>query len=81
MISTTKGDMDEATLILHEDTNDNDNELTSAVEYCMPGCSGAAHLTGIPDSEAYFCRHHIHRSVHVHLKQGPGMLSETGEVG
>ena len=37
MITTTKGDMDESLLVKQEGTVDNDNELTTWVEYWLEG--------------------------------------------
>ena len=47
MITTTKGDMDESLLEKLEGTVDNDNELTSWVEYWLEGelVHRSAHVT------------------------------------
>ena len=47
MITTTKGDMDESLLEKQEGTVDNDNELTSWVEYWLEGelVHRSAHVT------------------------------------
>ena len=46
-ISTTKGDMDDALLVKKEGTVDNENELTTWVEYWLDGelVHRSAHVT------------------------------------
>ena len=78
LIATTLGDRDESTLRKTEGVIDNEIELTRVVEYCLPACEGSAHVTGQPDAPHHFCARHIHRSVHVHLKQGNAALSAVG---
>ena len=79
MIETTLGPRDESTLTKSSGTIDNDIETTTWVEYCLANCPGQAHQTGDPDEVHLFCAHHIHRSVHVTLKQGVELFSEIGE--
>lgn len=55
-ITTTKGLMDESLLEKKEGVLDNENELTSWVEYWLDG-------------------ELVHRSVHVHLKKMPTLIS------
>jgi hypothetical protein len=43
MITTTLGDRDETTLDKREGTVDNDNELTTWVEYRLPGSEEIIH--------------------------------------
>lgn len=69
MINTTQGEMDESLLITRTGEIDNENELTSTVEYCLRDCKGQAHRTGVPDAVGHFCSRHVHRSVHVKLKK------------
>lgn len=69
MITTTLGLMDESQLVKREDSITNHNEVTQAVEYCIIGCRGVAHITGQPDSVSCFCNQHVHRSVHVTIKK------------
>jgi hypothetical protein len=69
LITTTLGPIDEALLIKREDLTDNENETTAAVEYCLIGCRGAAHVTGQADTTSHFCNQHVHRSVHVTVKK------------
>ena len=47
LITTTKGDMDESLLVKQEGTVDNDNELTTWVEYWLEGelVHRSAHVT------------------------------------
>ena len=47
LVTTTKGDMDESLLEKREGTVDNDNELTSWVEYWLEGelVHRSAHVT------------------------------------
>lgn len=47
---------------------DNDVEYTTWVEYCVKGCDGPAHKTGVADSQDHFCDKHVHRSVNMILK-------------
>lgn len=75
-ITTTLGDVDEALLMKREDSIDNENEKTGIVEYCLNGCNGPAHVTGIPDSATHFCNQHVHRSVHVTVKKTETLFSE-----
>jgi hypothetical protein len=70
-ILTTRGEMDTADLLLHEQAIDNDHERTTIVEYCVKGCDGAAHLTGVPDQPFCFCSQHVHRSADVTIKEWP----------
>lgn len=81
IIQTTLGLLDEALLIKHEGSIDNDNERTETVEYCLIGCKGPAHVTGQPESEMFFCRQHVHRSVHIALKKVAFSESEVGVIG
>jgi hypothetical protein len=47
LVTTTKGDMDESLLVKQEGTVDNDNELTTWVEYWLDGelVHRSAHVT------------------------------------
>jgi hypothetical protein len=69
MILTTKGPMLESELEKREQVLDNENEHTTSVEYCLIGCPGLAHKTGVPDASSHFCNFHVHRSAHVRLKK------------
>lgn len=73
--------MDELLLIKHVAENEDDNAIARTVEYCLIGCSGLAHQTGQPESVSYFCSHHVHRSVHVSLKEGAVSQSLAGVFG
>lgn len=68
-INTTLGEMDESDLVKHEGGFENDNELTTTVEYCLAGCRGIAHVLNRPDNDSCFCNQHIHRSVSVTIKK------------
>lgn len=72
-------DVDETALVKTEGLVDNDHERTTTVEYCLRGCPGIAHRTGIAEASSYFCAQHVHRSVHVRLKEWPAGLG--GDVG
>jgi hypothetical protein len=74
LITTTRGDMDEADLRKFEQVIDNDDERTTTVEYCVKGCDGAAHITGTPDYPHCFCSQHVHRSAVVTIKKWPAGL-------
>lgn len=76
MVTTTRGDVDEATLQKTEHVAaDTDDQIVTWTEYCERDCPGAAHRIGIPVGEMYFCDHHIHHSVHVYMKRWPLDLS------
>lgn len=80
LIPTRLGDMDETALVKLEDRIDNAHECTTIVEYCLKGCEGPAHRTGIPDAPSYFCSQHVHRSAAVSLKEWPeGLAAVLGE--
>lgn len=81
IITTIKGDLDESLLEKKTGEVDNENESTSTIEYCLAGCSGSAHRTGIPDSPSHFCSQHVHRSVQVTLKEGAISQSVIGVFG
>lgn len=68
MIYTKNGEVDEATLIKRMDSLDNANETTTATEYCVVGCTGPAHVSGVPDSAMHFCDQHVRRDVNMVLK-------------
>lgn len=69
LIHTLRGDMDESELLKTEQVIDNDVERTTAVEYCVKDCAGAAHVMGVPQAEGCFCPHNVHRSVDMYLKR------------
>jgi hypothetical protein len=73
--------MDESELQKRVDEIDNEDEHTTAIEYCVLGCDGSAHFTGVPDSESHFCELNVHRSVHIKLKKGVFALGETESLG
>lgn len=92
MITTTHGDMDEAELIRVDGGIDNDNETTTWVEYWMKveqSCSVEGHdlsisgqaaiEAGLPSGAPIYER--VHRSVHVTLKQVPGLEPQLGGFG
>jgi hypothetical protein len=82
VIPTTLGPRDDSSLLKTEGLIDTDVERTTWVEYCVLGCDGLAHRTQQPDAESLFCRQHVHRSVHVTLKQA-GVIAHllAGELG
>lgn len=67
-IFTKNGEVDEATLIKRVDSLNNANETTVATEYCVVGCTGPAHVSGVPDSPSHFCNSHVKREVNMVLK-------------
>ena len=69
-------EMEEAKLQKKTAVVDNANEHTISVEYCLAGCDGSAHRTGVPDARSFFCSKHVHRSAHVTLKRLPPAVSE-----
>ena len=72
-VATRLGEMHESALRKRVDVFENADQRVEAVEYCMLDCPGAAHGTGRPatDAQGCFCPHHVHRSVHVTVKQAP----------
>lgn len=61
-------EVDDALLMRTEGKVDNDVERTVWEEYCIGGCNGQAHRTGVPDAVDHFCSQHVKRSVNMHLK-------------
>jgi hypothetical protein len=80
MILTTLGLMDESLLIKREGLIENESESTSTVEYCVSGCRGVAHVTGLADSLSHFCNQHVHRSVHVTVKKIDAVESAIAQL-
>lgn len=74
LILTTHGLFEEAALIKRDLLVETDHERTTAVEYCLASCGGRAHATEISDAPGHFCDRHVHRSVHVTLKEWPDGL-------
>lgn len=70
ILRTIHGDMDDSLLQRNPGGVDNANETSVVTEYCLRDCEGSAHLTQTPDSPAFFCSKHVHRSVHVTVKHG-----------
>jgi hypothetical protein len=68
-VPTIVGERDEAQLLRRDDLWDTETEHTTAVEYCLVDCPGLAHQTGQATGTGCFCERHVHRSVHVTLKQ------------
>jgi hypothetical protein len=68
-VNTIHGEMDDTQLIRRDDVVDTDNEYTTSVEYCLKDCLGPAHRTGQATGTGCFCERHVHRSVHVTIKQ------------
>jgi hypothetical protein len=80
LIETIHGEMDEALLEKREIIIDNKHEYTTVVEYCLKGCDGVAHRTGVPEQEFYFCAQHVHRSVHVTILEFPEGLGALTDL-
>lgn len=80
LVSTTQGVMDDSRLQKRVTKIDNENELTTAIEYCVLGCIGPAHNSEKPDSDSHFCSRHVHRSVHVTLKKFVGGLGVAAPI-
>lgn len=78
LILTTRGELDEVALLKTDTLVDNDHERTITVEYCLVDCGGPAHQTGIPDAASHFCDQHVHRSVHVTIKEWPMAGAASG---
>ena len=70
-VSTRLGEMDESALLKRVDVVEDDSQRVEAVEYCLLDCPGGAHRTGHPEGMGCFCPQHVHRSVHVTVKQVP----------
>lgn len=75
----TFAQMDEAELFKHEHALESDDLALQVVEYCLLGCEGQVHRTGVADALEYFCAGHVHRSVHAVLKRGISL--ETAQQG
>lgn len=73
--------VEESILIRHDSLLDNAHEHTQVVEYCLRGCEGQAHHTGVPDQPSHFCDRHVHRSAVVTIKEWPeGLGGFIGEL-
>lgn len=73
---------EENDLIKHEGiVRDDDDFCIEAVEYCLVGCDGPAHVTNVADSAAHFCDRHVHRSVHVTAKRFPSCVGSAASLG
>lgn len=72
MISTTKGEIDEALLEKREGRIDDENELTDWIEYWLGGTPGCAHYIEDPSRICESCGGElVHRSAYVKLKKMP----------
>lgn len=84
MITTTHGDMDEA--MVHRnvpETVDNENELTTAIEYWMERndeCAEPGHDITVRGLDGVWFER-VHRSVHVTLKRWPAGAGAAGYFG
>jgi hypothetical protein len=63
--------VDESELTKRVDVSENDDQKLVATEYCLTGCGGAAHTTGVAQGDGSFCERHVHRSVHLTIKRYP----------
>jgi hypothetical protein len=66
-----ESDVEASALQRLETIRENPEQIVRTVEYCRLTCDGVAHQTGIADDAAYFCRHHVHRSLAVDVKRWP----------
>lgn len=64
-------DVDESALIHLDKVEEDDEKIVETTEYCLVGCQGSAHITGIPDAVSHFCNRHVHRSGHATVKRWP----------
>lgn len=82
IILTTLGERDDAELVKRAERLEDDEMIVDTVEYCLPSCDGRAHMGNVPDATSHFCDRHIHRSVHVTMKQWPaGLGAVIGDFG
>lgn len=83
MITTTHGDMDEATLQRYApEPIDDENEFTTAVEYWMKRdapCDAVGHDITVEGQDGSYWER-VHRSAHVTLKRVPEMGAQAGGV-
>jgi hypothetical protein len=63
--------VDESELIKRIDVDENDDIRIEATEYCLIGCKGNAHVTGVAQGDGSFCELHVHRSAHGIVKRWP----------
>jgi len=70
-VSTRLGEMRESALQKRVDVLEDADRRIEAVEYCVRGCLGMAHVSGVATGLGCFCPDHVHRSVHVTVKQVP----------
>jgi len=64
-------EMDETLLQKREDVVDNDEYHFDITEYCLLGCTGQAHQTGVAQGDGCFCELHVHRSIAGQIKRWP----------
>ena len=71
--------VDEVLLQKLETVQENDDCRLTAVEYCLQGCPGEAHVKGEAVGDGCFCSLHVHRSAHAVMKRWPdGMGAVAG---
>lgn len=71
IVETTLGPKPESELIRTTVQVETIDQGVTSTEYCLAGCQGPAHVTGVADAPGVHCRAHIHRSVRVHVKRFP----------
>ena len=71
IVNTTLGPKPESELIRTTVQVETVDQIVTSHEYCLAGCSGSAHRTGVADAEGLLCRQHVHRSLNVHIKRFP----------
>jgi len=73
-------DVDESELIKRVDVHENDDIRIESVEYCVLGCAGHAHKTGVAQGDGCFCELHVHRSAHGIVKRWPEGMGAIAAV-
>ena len=74
IIQTAVGPMDESDLIKRIDKDETEDWSSEAVEYCVKGCHGQAHVFNRADGPGVFCRFNVKRQPTVTLKKFSEML-------
>jgi hypothetical protein len=81
IINTRLGEMDDGALMAPlRSILENDDQRVEMIEYCVLGCEGHAHVTGVAQGDGCFCELHVHRSVHVTVKTGFEVTGETASL-
>lgn len=64
-------ELDEAQLQRYDSVYEDDEIRLDLIEYCLVGCEGDAHKTGVAQGDGCFCEKHVHRSASGQVKRWP----------